>query len=385
MRGGDRTSYKLRLVLEGAENGGNDAAGTLTNQEDSSKTVHFGMSDTENTQPVHYQRMLSWESANSPKTMYFYISANEWSAAVPGTYSGTVSYNMMWGYASDPIWSDEFDYGSIPITVTIPEPSYPVTVTADPSEGGTAEGAGDYLQGTQVNLTATPSDGWRFKEWQVVSGGVTIENNSFTMPDHAVEVKAVFADPTPRYTYDPDTKELHLTSGDFDNWEIWKNGNVPKDEVLSVTAEEGVRFVGECYGLFSTFIACKSIELSAVDTSLATDMSGLFVNCYSRTSLDLSGWDTGAVTDMSLMFANCQSLTDLDLSSFDTGNVAGMSLMFVCCKSLVSLDLSGFDTAKVENMERMFSECENLVYLALTGFNTSAVTDMSGMFKMCKK
>ena len=457
---GDRTPSKLRLVLEGAENGVNDVAGTLTNQEDSSKTIHFGMSSTENTQTVHYQRMLDWSCANDPQIMYFYISADEWSAAVPGTYSGTVSYHFMWIYSTNPKTGDDFDYGTFPITVTIPEPGHPVTVTAEPSEGGTVSGAGNYEEDAQVNLTATPSDGWRFKEWQVVSGGVTIENNSFTMPDHAVEVKAVFeekptypvtvtAEPSeggtvegagaykegmqvnltatpsdgyffkgwqvvnggvtienssftmpdhavevkavfdeiipPQYDYNSDTKELHLISGDFDDWHIWENGNVPINEVLSVTAEEGVRFVGDCTWLFYDFSACKSMELSAVDTSLATDMRCLFEECYALTSLDLSNWDTDAVTNMSDMFHNCESLTDLNFGSFDTGNVTDMFQMFSGCKSLVALDLSGFDTAKVRNMEQMFRECEDLVYLDLRGFNTSAVTNMWGMFFSCEK
>ena len=364
---GDRTPSKLRLVLEGAENGVNDVAGTLTNQEDSSKTIHFGMSSTENTQTVHYQRMLDWSCANDPQIMYFYISADEWSAAVPGTYSGTVSYHFMWIYSTNPKTGDDFDYGTFPITVTIPEPGHPVTVTAEPSEGGTVEGAGAYKEGMQVNLTATPSDGYFFKGWQVVNGGVTIESSSFTMPDHAVEVKAVFDEIIPpQYDYNSDTKELHLISGDFDDWHIWENGNVPINEVLSVTAEEGVRFVGDCTWLFYDFSACKSMELSAVDTSLATDMRCLFEECYALTSLDLSNWDTDAVTNMSDMFHNCESLTDLNFGSFDTGNVTDMFQMFSGCKSLVALDLSSFDTRCANYTSDIFSCCLSLCRLTLS-------------------
>lgn len=44
-----------------------------------------------------------------------------------------------------------------------------------------------------VTLTAAPDSGWRLKEWQVVSGGVTaVENNTFTMPRENVEITAVF-------------------------------------------------------------------------------------------------------------------------------------------------------------------------------------------------
>ena len=57
--------------------------------------------------------------------------------------------------------------------------------------------------GTVVTLTATPKSGYTFKQWQVDKGGVTIEDNKFTMPAGNVEVKAIFeknATPPPATT-----------------------------------------------------------------------------------------------------------------------------------------------------------------------------------------
>ena len=42
---------------------------------------------------------------------------------------------------------------------------YQITVTADPSNGGTATGGGTYTHGTQVNLTATANTGYHFVNW----------------------------------------------------------------------------------------------------------------------------------------------------------------------------------------------------------------------------
>ncbi|MBP3657278.1 MAG: hypothetical protein J6K32_11355 [Clostridia bacterium] len=52
-------------------------------------------------------------------------------------------------------------------------------------------------KGTAITLTAKPDEGWRFKEWIVVSGGVELSDPSsstaaFTMGSEAVEVRAVF-------------------------------------------------------------------------------------------------------------------------------------------------------------------------------------------------
>lgn len=66
-----------------------------------------------------------------------------------------------------------------------------VTVSTDGN--GTASANLDTAQpGETVTLTATPNEGWRFKEWQIVSGDVYIENNQFIMPAEDVELKAVF-------------------------------------------------------------------------------------------------------------------------------------------------------------------------------------------------
>lgn len=63
-----------------------------------------------------------------------------------------------------------------------------------PDGNGTASASPDKaVAGTEITLTATPKDGYRFKEWQVVSpAGLVITNNKFTMPDSNVEVKAIF-------------------------------------------------------------------------------------------------------------------------------------------------------------------------------------------------
>lgn len=69
--------------------------------------------------------------------------------------------------------------------------TYTVTVTTDGNGTASADLAAA-AAGTKIALSATPNAGYHFKEWQVVSGGVTIENDKFTMPDGNVEIKAIF-------------------------------------------------------------------------------------------------------------------------------------------------------------------------------------------------
>ena len=68
-----------------------------------------------------------------------------------------------------------------------------------PDGNGTASASPEKaVAGTEITLTATPKEDYRFKEWQVVSpAGLVITNNKFTMPDSNVEVKAIFEEDEP--------------------------------------------------------------------------------------------------------------------------------------------------------------------------------------------
>lgn len=88
--------------------------------------------------------------------------------------------------------------------------TYAVTVTTD-GNGTASADPSTTVAGAGINLSAAPNTGYHFKEWQVVSGGVTIENDRFTMPDGDVEVKAIFekdaasATPAPAATAKPES------------------------------------------------------------------------------------------------------------------------------------------------------------------------------------
>ena len=152
---------------------------------------------------------------------------------------------------------------------------------------------------------------------------------------------------------------------------------------LTIGGKGGIIANESMIGYFYEFRNMTSIDLSALDTSEATNMSQMFFNCRSLTSLDLSKFDTSNVTDMSYMFAGCNSLTSLDVSNFNTSEVTDMSDMFAGCNSLTSLDVSKFNTSNVTSMGGMFSSCSRLTSLDLRIFDTSNVTSMGGMFSSC--
>ena len=69
--------------------------------------------------------------------------------------------------------------------------TYNVKVENDGNGTASADPASAKM-GDEVRLTTMPNSGYHFKEWEVVSGDVEIENNKFTMPADDVTVKAIF-------------------------------------------------------------------------------------------------------------------------------------------------------------------------------------------------
>lgn len=68
---------------------------------------------------------------------------------------------------------------------------YAVNVSA--TEGGSASADVERAaKGSKVTLTATANKGYHFKEWNVLKGNVSVENNAFEMPDGSVSIQAVF-------------------------------------------------------------------------------------------------------------------------------------------------------------------------------------------------
>ena len=128
---------------------------------------------------------------------------------------------------------------------------YTVTIADDGNGTATATPAAAE-EGMEVTLSAEPKTGYHFKEWQVVSGSVTIVNNKFIMPSGNVEIKAIFEEDAPAdpakpvisvtgiYTYNGAEHTAAVTGYDPTTMDI--SGNTASnagDYTVSVTSKTG--------------------------------------------------------------------------------------------------------------------------------------------------
>ncbi len=113
------------------------------------------------------------------------------------------------------------------VTATFELIDYTLTLLADPSEGGTFSGDGDYNYNDEVQAEAIPNDGWEFEEWtgdtdyinDTALGTVTV-----TMPAGNVTLTAKFdmidyeltliADPEGGGSVEDVTDDTHYNIGD---------------------------------------------------------------------------------------------------------------------------------------------------------------------------
>ena len=104
----------------------------------------------------------------------------------PGTYTVVPAATLKSG------WDERYSLNRVNGTLTV-EDKVEFTVTVTSGGNGTASASpAKAAAGMEITLTAMPKEGYHFKEWQVISGGVTIKDNKFLMPSANVEVKAIF-------------------------------------------------------------------------------------------------------------------------------------------------------------------------------------------------
>ena len=120
----------------------------------------------------------------TPETGYCLSS---WDVRDASNHSITVTNNQFTMPESDVTVSANFVQGMAVTLASVTNGS----ISADPMYA---------LQGNTVNLTATPTSGYEFNSWVVYKTGdvnttVTVNGNSFTMPNYPVTVSAIFLAP----------------------------------------------------------------------------------------------------------------------------------------------------------------------------------------------
>lgn len=198
---------------------------------------------------------------------------------------------------------NEDETPDVPVPPTPPEPPatemYTVTLLVDPAGSGTASGGKTVAAGVSITVTAMPSDGYTFSEWQ--ENGVAVSTSSsytFTVTADRT-LTAVFTAVIPTYTItvtiDPpgygtvtgsgtykegDTVTLKATAGDGYKFTEWReNGTaVHSGETYTFTASADRT-------LTAAFAVKPSSRLPDGYTEVQYIESSNSANCYIQTNI----------------------------------------------------------------------------------------------------
>lgn len=153
-------------------NNGNVSVGDLSftiTQQPSNQTVTMEESTTFAIATSGPTSGYQWQVSQDGGASWSNISAGDHYANPNTTTLGVNNVSLdMNGYRYRCVISGScgVQYTSVAIlTVQLPVNYYQITLTADPTEGGSTEGAGAYEQETSCTVTATPATGYDFVNW----------------------------------------------------------------------------------------------------------------------------------------------------------------------------------------------------------------------------
>jgi len=125
--------------------------------------------------------------------------------------------------------------GTVTLTGDVPDPGFNLVLQANPPEGGTVTGAGEYDEGTEVEVDAIPNAGWFFVDWTDIDGNVVSDQpaNTIVMPGEDLTLIANFEeDDDP----DPDPENIMLIPD--------VTGNAGEIVTIELVVENDEDFVG---------------------------------------------------------------------------------------------------------------------------------------------
>ena len=122
-----------------------------------------------------------------------------------------------------------------------------LTVIADPPEGGTVSGGGNYAAGTQVNLRATANTNFQFVNWTLNGEEISIERN-FTYTkgegDETLVAHFVYNPNNPNEPTEPVVlRRLDVVADPVDGGSVSGGGNYAKGAQVSLKASPNTGFV----------------------------------------------------------------------------------------------------------------------------------------------
>lgn len=143
--------------------------------------------------------------------------------------------------------------------------------------------------------------------------------------------------------------------------------------------------VTDMSGMFSSFGGFP-FDINGLDVSHVEDFSRMFAYFTPPRAIDLSAWDTSSATQMWSMFIRADIGMIKGIDRFDVSKVENFSIMFQNASDStgVPVDLSSWRTGSARKMTYMFYGTDLGFFKGISRLDLSQATDVSGIFRESK-
>ncbi len=177
-------------------------------------------------------------------------------------------------------------------------PTYTLTLVANPEEGGEVEGEGDYAEGEEAHVIATPAEHWLFINWTDEAGEEVSDEAEFhyTMPAADVTLTANFEFDPPLYT-------LTLNADPADGGDVDGAGEYEEGTEVTITAtpEEEFIFVdwsGDTQHVDDEEAATATVTMPAADITLTANF--LHISVKEIHAVEINVYPNPARTELNI-------------------------------------------------------------------------------------
>ena len=239
-----------------------------------------------------YQLTFDWHYEGAPEgtttTTNVYTNG---SVAIPEINHDRAGYHISsWKDASGaPVTTETAVTADTTYTAEWTANTYTITVTA--GSGGAVSGSGEYSEGTQVTVTATPATGYHFVNWTEngteVSTEATFTFNA-TVDRNLIAIFAKNEEPTPTPTPTPDPTPSGPSTGDSTGWDDIRDEleNAENGDEITIDMGDETKVPAEIF----ESLAGKDVEISFDLGDIQWSVNGADI----PTDTDFTDLDLGA-------------------------------------------------------------------------------------------
>ncbi|MCC5939130.1 MAG: DUF285 domain-containing protein [Lunatimonas sp.] len=291
-------------------------------------------------------------------------------------------------------WGGDLSGNEVPKQITVDDEKhvtakfkireYPLTITIQ-GEGTVTEevvthpAGREYPQGTIVELTPVPAEGWVFESWGGDLSGNEIPTRITV--DREKTVTVIFKEASTGLFYLAENGVTCKCEGANPGDKGFINGveyEAVDNELIRQRRDQGVDMTKLCTSLVTDMTRLFYLErdfnqaIGNWDVSNVTTMERIFTG--SRFNQPIEDWNVSNVRNMSGMFG--ASIFDYPIGKWNVGNVTTMLGMFG--ESQFNQPIGDWDVSKVTDMGVMFSGSP--FNQSIGDWDVSNVTNMGGMF-----